>query len=140
MAPTRATQLHSLELRIAHRRFVSNFARIKSPLSKILTKTQDEELGPFHEHKLKALDSSKDKLISLPVLTLSEREGQFTLDADTCNHQGGCVLLQKHEVGKDRPIRGWSRTLTKREKNPNTTHPQFLLLFALPFPSPTTLS
>lgn len=103
-------------------RFVPNFARIASPLSKCHKKAQTQVLGTLEEEELNALRSLKEKIITSPVLALHKKQGHYTLDTDFYNGQARCVLMQKKDDDKDQPITYWSRTLSDNEKNPHTTH------------------
>lgn len=99
-----------------------NFAGISSPLSKRLKPTKAKILGPFSQKELKALEVLKENLISSAVLTVPKRQLQLTLDKKVCDRQIRCVLLQKQEDGKDRPVGYWKSTLSKPEKKLDTTH------------------
>lgn len=74
--------------------FFPNFARFMSPLYKRLKKTQDRKLGPLNDEELTALETLKEKLISLPVFTMSKRNEQHTLDTDVCKQEFRRILLQ----------------------------------------------
>lgn len=66
------------------------------------------------------------KLISTPVITLTKRNGQFTLDTDACNRRVGCVLPENQEDRTDRPIGYWLRTLSESQKSLDSTLLEFL--------------
>lgn len=135
--PTTVMELRSfLGLRNAFRWFVLNYAWIWLHRFKWPKKTGQKELGPLQNEERKAHDFLKENLISPPLLT-SPKQGMFTLDTHTCDHQDGCVLLQKQKDRKDRPTGYWLSTLSEPENSLNTTHREWLVVvWAVLLPRP----
>lgn len=74
--PTTVTKLRALlEISNIFRWLVSNFTRMTSSLSKRLRKSQGKKLGSPTEEKLNALETLKEKRISLPVFTVPKTNG-----------------------------------------------------------------
>lgn len=69
-----------------------------------------------------AVDGLEKILTNPPILGLPQATGHYTLNADTCDTQVGCVLLQQKLEGTDRQIDVWSITLSETAKNIATTH------------------
>lgn len=103
--PTTVTKLRSSLIPCnVFRIFLPNFARIESLLSKCFCKSQDKELGPLTKEELTALETRKEKFISLPVITGPNNNGRCALNTDACVRKVGCVLLQKCNNGTKKPI------------------------------------
>lgn len=99
------------------RRSFPNFARIHSPLSTRVKKTQGKDLESFEENELWTLDSLKEKLISPPLLSFPKQNGDYTSNTHIRDKQTGRVVLQdKSDCKTARPIGYLSRTVTKHGK------------------------
>ena len=110
--PLTQTNIRSfLGLAWSYRRFVDGFVSIASPL-KLLT--QNSKKFEWLEACEKRFQLLKDRLISAPVLTLSEGTKGFVMYCDASRMGLGCVLLKHGKVFA-------SRTLKVNERN-YTTH------------------
>lgn len=49
----------------------------------------------LNDEEQKTVDKPKEKLTTPPVLVLPRFESQFIIEADECDKQAGCVLLQE---------------------------------------------
>ena len=111
------------------RRFVPNFARISTSLNRKLEKGQPSRFGDLTDEELKAFRELKRRLTSPLILALPKRDGYCKLDTDACDHQVGCTLLQDQDGADYRPVRYWSRDLTKHERDYTTTETECLAIF-----------
>ena len=71
-------------------------------------------------------DNLRKKLAEPPVFNLPRRDLPYVLDTDADANQVGCVLMQKHPDGSLRAIGYFSKTLTKTERNYDTTEREAL--------------
>ena len=116
-----------LGLRNVYRKFVKDFTKIATPLNKKLNKGQPTKWESLTDEEMTAFETLKDKLVKPPILTLPKANRPLILDTDACDHQLGCVLLQKQEDAKTwLPLGFWSRTLSSAEKNYDTTNKECL--------------
>lgn len=84
----------SLGLCNLYRRFVPSFARLSSPLNKNLKEGVLLQFELYYT-KRDAVDVRKEKLVTLHVLALPRLNGQYRNDANACDAQVGCGLLQE---------------------------------------------
>lgn len=109
-----------------YRRFIQEFAKIASPLTKLSGKTD----FAWSEEAAIAFATLKSKLTQAPILAFPEigqNAGQFVLDTDASNTAVGAVLSQMIN-GQERVIAYGSHALSKSEKNYCTTRKELLAL------------
>jgi hypothetical protein len=78
-----------------YRRFIQDFSKIASSLTKLTQKSAKFEWGQKQEESFKLL---KEKLSSTPVLVLPEGNEDFVLYCDASHCSLGCVLMQRGKV------------------------------------------
>ena len=92
-----------------YRCFIEKFLYIAGPLHD-LTKKNVKFVWSKREND--AFEKLKDKLISEPILVLSNLSNPFEVQCDACKHSLGAVLLQEGHA-----IAYKSRRLNDHEKN-----------------------
>ena len=94
--PRTPTEVRSfLGLAGYYRRFVQDFAKIATPLTKLTRKTEKFEWTDKCEESFQEL---KRRLVTAPVLTLPNSSGEFVIYSDTSHKGLGCVLMQHGKV------------------------------------------
>ncbi|KAL0534730.1 hypothetical protein IC582_029023 [Cucumis melo] len=78
-----------------YRRFMKDFSRIASPLTQLTRKGTLFVWSPTCESSFQEL---KQKLVSAPVLIVSEGSGSFVIYSDASKKGLGCVLMQQGMV------------------------------------------
>ena len=119
--PKDVTQVRQfLGLASYYRRFISNFARVASPLYALTKKGQEFLWTPRCQESFAHL---KSLLITAPVLSYPQfGEGkEFTVETDASTLGLGAVLSQRQEDGYVHPIAYASRQLHDGEKNYGAT-------------------
>ncbi|KAC9443387.1 hypothetical protein E3N88_45832 [Mikania micrantha] len=95
-SPKTPTEIRSfLGLAGYYRRFIQDFARIASPLTKLTRKDVKFVWGDDQE---KAFNELKFKLTQEPVLTLPDGPDDFVMYSDASYLGLGCVLMQRGKV------------------------------------------
>ncbi|XP_071713176.1 uncharacterized protein [Rutidosis leptorrhynchoides] len=74
-----------------YRRFIHDFSKIATPLTKLKRKNSKFDWGPEQEESFLTL---RQKLSSAPILTLPEGTYEFVVYSDVSNLGLGCVLMQ----------------------------------------------
>ena len=105
-----------------YRMFIENYAKIADPLFNLLKK--DEKFRWNAEHET-AFERLKEALTSSKILAYPDFSKPFILETDASNKGIGCVISQEVE-GEKRPISFASRSLSKAEKNYDTTNKEAL--------------
>ncbi|KAA0053351.1 ty3-gypsy retrotransposon protein [Cucumis melo var. makuwa] len=92
-----------------YRRFVENFSRIATPLTQLTRKG-----APFVWSKAceDSFENLKQKLVTAPVLTVSDGSGSFVIYSDVSKKGLGSVLMQQGKV-----VAYASRQLKSHEQN-----------------------
>ncbi|KAD4180494.1 hypothetical protein E3N88_29085 [Mikania micrantha] len=94
--PKTPTEIRSfLGLAGYYRRFIQDFAKIASPLTKLTRKNTKFVWG---EDQDKAFNELKTKLTQAPVLTLPDGPNDFVVYSDASYLGLGCVLMQRGKV------------------------------------------
>ncbi|KAI3754798.1 hypothetical protein L1987_54589 [Smallanthus sonchifolius] len=94
--PKTPTEIHSfLGLAGYYRRFIQNFSKIASPLTKLTRKEVKYEWGSTQDEVFKEL---KEKLTQAPVLALPEGSEDLVVYSDASGQGLGCVLMQHGRV------------------------------------------
>ena len=78
-----------------YRRFVQEFAKIATPLTKLTKKNEKFEWNEKCERSFQEL---KNKIVSAPVLALPDDRGNFVICSDASLKGLGCVLMQHGKV------------------------------------------
>ena len=92
-----------------YRKFVEDFSKIATPLTRL---TRKEEKFEWSEACQQSFDELKRRLTSTPVLTLPIGTDGFTVYSDASRQGLGCVLMQNDKV-----VAYASRQLKKHEQN-----------------------
>jgi hypothetical protein len=131
--PTMVKQVRSyLGLCSYYRRAIKSFAKIASPLTKILKKLEVGASPVWGQDCEVAFITLKEKLSTAPVLILPNWDKPFHVYVDASNIALGCVLSQKDDKNFDHPIYFASRQLIAAEKNYTTTEREALgMIFAV---------
>ena len=120
--PQTVSELRSfLGLANYFRKFIENYARIASPLTKQTGKNVHVDWTPECEAAFRAL---KHKLCNAPVLALPDPDKTFVIESDASIEGLGAVLLQD-----GRPVAYESRKLSSAERNYTTTEQELLAVF-----------
>ncbi|KAL0432723.1 UNVERIFIED_CONTAM: Retrovirus-related Pol polyprotein from transposon.6 [Sesamum latifolium] len=94
--PTNVTEIRSfLGLAGYYRKFVEGFSKIALPLNRLTQKRIKFEWDQACDDSFKEL---KQRLASVPVLTLPTEAGGFTIFSDASKNGLGCVLMQRDKV------------------------------------------
>ncbi|KAI3815522.1 hypothetical protein L1987_15193 [Smallanthus sonchifolius] len=94
--PKTPTEIQSfLGLAGYYRRFIQDFSRIASPLTKLIRKEVKYEWGPTQNN---ALEELKARLTQAPVLALPEGNEDLVVYSDASGQGLGCVLMQRGKV------------------------------------------
>ncbi|KHJ98378.1 hypothetical protein OESDEN_01646 [Oesophagostomum dentatum] len=96
------------------RRYIENFAKIASPLTKLTTKTERFEWRAEHQN---SFDELKTKLSTAPVLAAPIPSKPYEIHVDGSLKAIAARLLQENGKGKTRYIAFASRCLNKHERN-----------------------
>ncbi|TYJ99713.1 ty3-gypsy retrotransposon protein [Cucumis melo var. makuwa] len=80
-----------------YRRFVEDFSRIASPLTQLTRKESPFVWSSVCESSFQEL---KKKLVTAPVLTVSDGSGSFVIYSDASKKGLGCVLMQHYLYGE----------------------------------------
>ncbi|XP_071729252.1 uncharacterized protein [Rutidosis leptorrhynchoides] len=107
--PTNPTEVRSfLGLAGYYRRFIQDFSRIATPLTKLTRKSVPWR---WEEKQEQAFQLLKEKLVQAPILVLPEGNENMTVYCDASKKGLGCVLMQNGKV-----IAYASRQLKEHEK------------------------
>lgn len=104
-----------------YRRFIKNFAKIVSPLTRCLKK--DAKIDPTNPEFITAFQHCKELLCNAPILAYPDFTKNFTLTTDASNVAVGGVLSQQNK-----PIAFYSRTLNTAEKDYATIEKELLAI------------
>ncbi|CAN6452104.1 unnamed protein product [Victoria cruziana] len=108
--PRNISEIHSfLSLAGYYRKFIQDFSRIASPMTKLLQKGVKFTWSEACE---KSFQTLKEKLTKAPILTLPDGREGFAVYSDASGIGYGAVLMQKDKV-----IAYASRQLKSHEKN-----------------------
>ncbi|KAH9303797.1 hypothetical protein KI387_008201, partial [Taxus chinensis] len=92
--------------------FVSNFAEITLPITRMLKKDQ---VIRWEEAAIQAFEGIKDALKHAPVLAAPNYKRPFQIFSFASEYTIASVLLQKDENGDERPISFFSKALQVAE-------------------------
>ena len=105
-----------------YRKFIQDFSTLASPLTKLTRK----RVKFIWDAKCdKAFSELKSRLITAPILSFPDREGQFILDTDASLTGIGAVLSQIQN-NEEHVIAFASRTLNRSQQNYCTTKRELL--------------
>ncbi|KAD3336115.1 hypothetical protein E3N88_31634 [Mikania micrantha] len=108
--PKTPTEVRSfLGLAGYYRRFIQDFSRIATPLTKLTRKETKYDWGPT---QVQAFDELKKRLTEAPILTLPDSNEDMVVYSDASYLGLGCVLMQRGKV-----IAYASRQLKTHEAN-----------------------
>jgi hypothetical protein len=108
--PTTVMEIQSfLGLEGYYQRFIEGFSKIAKPMTSLLEKGREFK---WDEKCQDSFEQLKKRLISPPVLVMSDLQKGFDIYCDACGHGLGCVLMQEGHV-----IAYASRQLRKHELN-----------------------
>ena len=84
-------------LRLAgyYRRFIEDFSRIETPMTRL---TRKEVKFDWDDRCEKAFQELKRRLTSAPILIVPDRGHRYTVDCDASRAGLGCVLMQSGRV------------------------------------------
>uniref|UniRef100_A0A034VAM6 RNA-directed DNA polymerase n=2 Tax=Endopterygota TaxID=33392 RepID=A0A034VAM6_BACDO len=94
------------------RKFVQNYAIIARPLTQLLKKEAEFQIGPSQQQ---AILNLKSALTQEPVLKIFKQNGKTQLHVDASKYGFGATLVQEHE-GKWHPVFYWSRKTSPQEE------------------------
>jgi len=94
--PTNLTEFRSfLGMAGYYRRFVKDFSKIATPLTRLLRK--DHKFGWTEECEA-SFQELKQKLVTAPVLVIPEGNEGYLIYSDASRQGLGCVLMQNGKV------------------------------------------
>jgi len=102
-------------MRNVFRRFVPNFARMATPLTKLMGSTAPVLVPTATPLQQQVFDRLKETLRTPPVLELPRRGRKHVLDVEIRGTQVGAALLQEQDDGKHQPFAYISRRLATNE-------------------------
>ena len=106
-----------------YRRFIEGFAKIATPLFRLL---QKESKWIWDKDCVNAFEALKNKLVSDPVLRLPSFNRSFILYTDASGYALGAILSQKDDEGNDYVCSYASRLLKNAELNYGITEKECL--------------
>ena len=128
-APTCLKELRSfLGLASYYRRFISNFATIAAPLTKLTTKAASKTPFLWSDECQNSFVELKRQLSSAPLLVYPKFDREFTLYTNASDVGLGVVLSQRGDDGLERAVAYGSRSLTSPERNYATTEKEALAI------------
>lgn len=104
-----------------YRRFIDNFAKVVSPMTKCLKK--GAKLNTKDPDYVSSFNLCKELLVNAPILAYPDFTKPFVLTTDASNVALGSVLSQNR-----RPVAYYSRTLNSAEKNYSTIEKELLAI------------
>ena len=107
-----------------HRKFIPNFAHIAEPLIQ-LTRKRKYPTFVWEEPQQNAFLTLRNALMTEPVLSHPQPDGEFILDTDASNYAIGGALYQIQD-NEERVIFYASKTLTDSQRNYCTTKRELL--------------
>jgi hypothetical protein len=123
--PNDKSQLRSfLGLCTYYRRFISGFADLAKPLTRL---TEDKRTFEWSVDQETAFQALKEALCTAPVLGYPRPGERFIIDTDASNLGIGGVLSQVQDGG-ERVIAYFSKTLSKAERNYCVTRRELLAI------------
>ena len=94
--PTNVGEVRSfLGLASYYRKYVKGFSKIASPLTEL---TRKDVKFVWSETCERSFQELKKRLVTAPVLTISNGEGKFTFYSDASGTDIGCMLMQEGKV------------------------------------------
>jgi len=115
LPPTNVKQLQSFLGSVGYyRKFIANFASLAKPLFILLKKGNEFLWGNEQQESFEEL---KKRLITAPILVMPDYNKQFLIRTDASKDGVGGVLIQKDDLGNEKPIHFISRTLKPAENN-----------------------
>ena len=105
-----------------YRRFVAGFSSVAAPLYEL---QQKDRAYIWSDECNEAFRSLKRSLTTAPILALPADEGCYILDTDASNTGLGAILSQIQD-GEEKVIGYASRTLSRAERNYDTTKKELL--------------
>lgn len=105
-----------------YRRFISNFATVAEPLTRL---TKKKATWTWGSEQAEAFEKLKEKLTNEPILQQADMHKPYTLRTDASGYALGGVLLQG-EKENEHPVEYASRLLTPAERNYSTTEREAL--------------
>lgn len=106
-----------------YRKFIPNFAKVVSPLTKCLKKGANVNIAD--PDYIASFELCKELICNAPILAYPDFSKKFTLTTDASNVAVGGVLSQSGH-----PIAYYSRTLNSAEKNYSTIEREMLAILA----------
>ena len=105
-----------------YRRFIKEFAKLATPLSKLTSKNVKFY---WNEECQRAFEDLKAALTGPDIMAYPLNDGEFVLDTDACDTAVGAVLSQVQN-GQERVVAYASRVLNKAERNYCVTDKELL--------------
>ena len=103
--PRTLTQLRSfLGAANVYRRFVEKYSNIARPLKSMLRKDAEPDWDNPTDAQKEAFETLKERLISPPVLALSEVRRPYIIETDAYVYERGATLQRQQDNGKPK---GW---------------------------------
>ncbi|WVZ52793.1 hypothetical protein U9M48_003815 [Paspalum notatum var. saurae] len=94
--PRNVTEIRSfMGLARYYRRFIENFFKIAKPMTELL---KDKVSFEWNDECEKSFQCLKNKLTTIPVLTLPDLQKDFVVYCDASRQGLGCVLMQDNRV------------------------------------------
>jgi hypothetical protein len=78
-----------------YQRFIEIFSKISKPMTELLKKDKKFEWTPAYKASFKKL---KKRLMTAPILVMSDMQKLFSIYCDVSGHGLGCVLMQEGHV------------------------------------------
>ncbi|EED18391.1 retrotransposon polyprotein, putative [Talaromyces stipitatus ATCC 10500] len=97
-----------------YRRYIENYAKIMTPMFKLLKKEIPYE---WNEEQQKAFEEAKKRLTKAPILAQHDPELPTTLETDASDFAIGATMTQPGTDGRPRPVAYYSRKLIDAELN-----------------------
>jgi hypothetical protein len=107
-----------------YRRFISGFATIAKPLTRL---TEEKQAFQWTKEVEDAFQTLKGALCAAPILAYPQPGERFIVDTDTSNFGIGGVHSQVQD-GQERVIAYYSKTLNKAERNYCVTRRELLAI------------
>lgn len=95
-----------------YRRFARDYAKVSTPLKRLVSSKLPKTSAPPTEEEREAFDRLRELLCTPPVLAIPKSGFHYIIDVDASYFQLGCCLLQQQPTGEYLPVGYCSKRLT----------------------------
>lgn len=81
--------------------------QIKAPLNRLLKKNMPQDIDPFGNSELKALNTLMEAITILVGMAVPWKGLEYSVDTDASDHHVGAQRFQTDRSGEREPLRYW---------------------------------